>query len=280
MKSSGPSSGVSPASYQSLVAWLKKMGGAVVAFSGGVDSSLVLAAAVDGLGRNAVAVTACSPTYPAHEQEQAVTLARLLGARHELIDSAEVENPAFRANPPDRCYHCKRELFRKLAQIATNQGLGLVVDGSNADDESDYRPGSRAAREFRIRSPLAELGYTKADVRRLARERGLPNWDQPACACLASRIPYGEEITAARLERVANAEAKIRGLGFRMVRVRDHGELARIEVGRDELELLLAAGMRQSLVNACKEQGYTFVCLDLEGYRTGSLNEVLVPPDK
>jgi uncharacterized protein len=221
------------------------------------------------------AVTACSPTYPEHEKDQAAAIARRIGARHEFINSDEFEDPSFRANPPNRCYYCKKELFSKLQAVAAAEGLPVIVDGSNADDEGDFRPGRNAAKEMGVRSPLAELGFGKSLIRQMAKAQGLPNWDQPACACLASRIPYGQEITPLRLKRVAEAEAALRSLGFRTVRVRDHGTLARIEIPRDELERTLQAGIQQRLIDACKQQGYVYVCLDLEGYRTGSMNAVL-----
>jgi len=278
MVDNGPAStaiGTPQEAFCRLTESLGRTGGVLVAFSGGVDSSLVLAAARQALGARVLAVTACSPTYPDHEKDQAAAIAQRLGARHEFVDSDEFEDPSYRANPPNRCYYCKQELFRKLQAVAAREGLPVIVDGSNADDEGDFRPGRNAAKEFGVRSPLAELGLGKSLIRQMAKAQGLPNWDQPACACLASRIPYGQEITPLRLRRVAQAEAALRDIGFRTVRVRDHGTLARIEIPREEIDRALRVGIHQRLIDACKQQGYVYVCLDLEGYRTGSMNEVL-----
>ncbi len=262
-------------SYDRLVEKLRGLRGAVVAFSGGVDSSLLLAAAVDALGDRALAVTACSPSYPARERERAVEIARSIGARHVLFDSDELDDPRYRANPPDRCYYCKGALFRELRAMADEQGLPALLDGESRDDAADFRPGSRAAREAGVRSPLAELGLRKDDVRRLSRERGLPGWDRPACACLASRIPYGVEITAEHLARIGVAEEAILALGFTVVRVRDHGDVARVELGSDEIDRALRPGIRSAISAACRAHGFAYAAIDLDGYRTGSLNEIL-----
>lgn len=261
--------------FRRLTEFIGRTGGALVAFSGGVDSSLVLAAARQALRERVLAVTACSPAYPDHEKDRAAAIAQRLAARHEFVDSDEFKDPSYRTNPPNRCYYCKRELFRKLLAVAAREGLPVIVDGSNADDEVDFRPGRAAAKEFGVRSPLAELGFGKSLIRQMAKAQGLPNWDQPACACLASRVPYGQEITPLRLRRVAQSEAALRDIGFRTVRVRDHGTLARIEIPRDEIDRALLFGIHQRLIDACKQQGYVYVCLDLEGYRSGSMNEVL-----
>lgn len=248
----------------------------LVAFSGGVDSSFLLKAAVDILGpENVLAVTAESETYQQFEREEAEANARLIGARHMVIHTEELANPDFASNPPDRCYHCKDELFGKLREMARTMGIRHVVDGTNFDDLSDIRPGRKAAMENEVVSPLAAAGLTKDDIRSLSRELGLPTWNKPAMACLSSRFPYGTGITTELLDRVAAAEACLRGLGFTQFRVRHHGDIARIEVSRDALPKFLDDEVSREIIARLKELGYVYVTLDLEGYRTGSMNEVL-----
>ncbi|MDD4909277.1 MAG: ATP-dependent sacrificial sulfur transferase LarE [Candidatus Omnitrophica bacterium] len=255
-----------------LTAILKKMGSVVLAYSGGVDSSFLLKAAKDALGGDVLAVTAVSPTYSHGELQSAKKTARSLKARHLVIKTEEFNNPRFTGNPKNRCYFCKKELFGRLKRIAAKKDYRFVIDASNLDDDKDYRPGSIAGKEEGVRSPLKEAGFTKADIRRYSKKLRLPTWDMPSLACLASRFPYGRRITKAALRRVEKAEGHIRKLGFAQVRVRDYGGLARIEVDKKRLPELLTK--RQTIVDKLKGLGYNYITVDLEGYRTGSMNEV------
>jgi len=261
--------------WDRLRSLLREMKLAVLAYSGGVDSSVLLCAATEVLGPNLIAVTAISETYPPAELEPAKRFAASLGVRHRILATEEITRDEFSRNAPDRCYHCKQELFGKLRQIADAEGIAYILDGTNIDDLSDHRPGRKAAGEFSVRSPLAEAGLTKQEVRALARRMDLPMWDKPSLACLSSRIPYGTPITLELLKNIQSAEDAIHALGIRQVRVRHHGDTARIEVEQDDLARLAAGDVRQQIVDVFKELGYVYICLDLEGYRTGSLNAVL-----
>ena len=254
---------------------LRVVGSAAVAFSSGVDSTFLLRVAHEELGERVVAVTARSHTFPKRELDEAAAFCRAEGVRHEVIDSEELDIPGFAENPPDRCYHCKRELFGRLLAFALENGLAAVLEGSNIDDDGDYRPGRRAIRELGIVSPLHEAGLTKAEIRALSREMGLPTSDKPSFACLASRFPYGERITAATLARVEKAEQWLldAGFGLRQLRVRSHGDMARIEVPSDDIPRLAARAAE--IAAAFKDLGFAYVTLDLLGYRTGSMNETL-----
>lgn len=263
------------AKYRNLKDMLQDTGGVLVAYSGGADSTLLLKVAMEALGDRALAVTASSETYPSEEVKEAVCLANQMGARLRSIHTDEIESEQFSSNPPERCFYCKQELFGKLVAIAREEGLPVVADGSNVDDTGDYRPGMRAASELGIRSPLREAGFTKAEVRELSRELGLPTWDKPSFACLASRFPYGTQITRERLGQVGAAEQALRQMGFRQVRVRHHGDTARIEVGIEDLARLVEPETRERIVAELLGLGYLYVTLDLEGYRTGSMNKPL-----
>jgi pyridinium-3,5-biscarboxylic acid mononucleotide sulfurtransferase len=246
---------------------------AVIAFSGGADSTLLASVAGEELGRRVLLVTASSSTYPYSELKAAKSLAVRLGLPHRVIVSEETGIRGFSDNPPDRCYYCKLALFSKIKVIARREGYQAVFDGSNADDAHDFRPGRRALAELGIISPLCMAKLTKADVRRFSALRGLPTADKPSYACLASRFPYGEKITAGKLRRVGNAESALQGLGFRQFRVRSHGDCARIEINRSELAR--AWRMRRTISRVCKKAGFVFTALDTEGYRTGAMNEAL-----
>jgi uncharacterized protein len=247
----------------------------IVAYSGGVDSAYLAWAAHRVLGTRALAVTADSPSYPERQRAMALAIARDFKLCHEMVSTRELERPEYRANPANRCYFCKHELYSVLSDLARARGFAAIADGSNADDRGDYRPGRQAAREFGVLSPLDEAALSKADIRELSHEAGLPSWDEPASACLSSRIPYHSEVTDEKLRVIEEAEEAIRALGFRVLRVRHHGEVARIELARDELARALEPGISSAIDSALRALGFRYVTLDLKGYRLGSLNEGL-----
>jgi uncharacterized protein len=259
-----------------LLAWFSGVESCAVALSAGVDSAVVAKAAHLALGDRSVAVTGASDSLASGELEEAQSLARLIGIRHQILATREFEKPDYLRNAPDRCYHCKTELYEQMHASAAQLGVAMLVNGLNADDLGDYRPGIQAAREHQVRSPLAECGITKAQVRRLAEHWGLPIWDKPATPCLSSRVAYGEEVTPERLRRIDEAEKFLRSLGLREVRVRYHrGDLARLEVPLSAVERLASEPVRSEVVAKLRELGFRFITLDLEGFRSGSLNTLV-----
>jgi uncharacterized protein len=260
-----------------LLARLAEIPSLIVALSGGADSAYLAWAAHKALGDQALSVTALSPSYSAHDRTIVEEFVSKLGVRHEFIETHEMDNPAYRANAADRCYFCKDELFSVLDELAQARGFAAVAYGVNADDTLDFRPGHRAAKEHQVLAPLLNVGLAKAEIRLLSQRAGLPTWDRPASACLASRLPYGTEVTSERLGLVERGEAALRALGFRQFRVRLHDRLARVEISPEEMPRALAPEMAAAMADRLKAAGFAYVALDLEGYRQGSLNETLSP---
>jgi len=266
--------------YQVLKDNMKRRGSAAIAFSGGVDSTFLVKVAHEVLGDKMIAVTATSSTYPERELKEAIKYAKDMGVKHLIISSEELDIEGFASNPTNRCYYCKKELFTKINAIAKENGVEYVFDGSNIDDDGDYRPGMQAARELEVISPLKEAKLTKDDIRELSKDLGLPTWNKPAFACLSSRFPYGNEITAPKLKMVDEAEQFLLDMGIRQVRVRHHGEIARIEVAPEERVQFFDAEVMDRIGERFREIGFTYVTLDMLGYRTGSMNEVLTDEQK
>jgi uncharacterized protein len=274
-------SGASPEQKElSLLARLSEAGSLIVALSGGADSAYLAWAAQRALGERALSITALSPSFSAHDRAAVDQFVRAFHIRHEFVDTHEMENPAYRANAADRCFYCKDELFSVLDAIAQERGFSATAYGVNADDTLDFRPGHRAAKEHRVLAPLLDAGLRKSEIRLLSQRAGLPTWDRPASACLASRVPYGTEVTPERLAMIERGEAALRELGFRQFRVRLHDQLARIEIAPEEMDRALSKETSAAISQALKRAGFTYVALDLEGYRQGSLNEALPQPKR
>jgi uncharacterized protein len=274
-------SGASPEQKElSLLARLSEAGSLIVALSGGADSAYLAWAAQRALGERALSITALSPSFSAHDRAAVDQFVRAFHIRHEFVDTHEMENPAYRANADDRCFYCKDELFSVLDAIAQERGFSATAYGVNADDTLDFRPGHRAAKEHRVLAPLLDAGLRKSEIRLLSQRAGLPTWDRPASACLASRVPYGTEVTPERLTMIERGEAALRELGFRQFRVRLHDQLARIEIAPEEMDRALSKETSAAISQALKRAGFTYVALDLEGYRQGSLNEALPQPKR
>lgn len=261
--------------YDELKEYLKSLGSVAVAYSGGVDSTFLLKVAYEELGEKAIGVTARSSTYPEREFNEAVQYVKKIGATHIIIQSEELDIEGFSSNPINRCYYCKKELFQKINEVARKNRIQYVADGSNYDDCNDFRPGMQAAKELNVVSPLKHAKLTKEDIRILSKKLGLPTWDKPAFACLSSRFPYGSSITREKLSMVEQAEEFLISLGFRQIRVRHHQDTARIEIGDNEFDRFLDKKIVRKVAHKLKEIGFTYVSLDLQGYRTGSMNEVL-----